>query len=140
MDEYFLDTGIFMYAAGKEHEYKQPCINILQKVKENTFISIIDTEVIQEILYRYHHIGLEESALELSWSILELVSIVLPVSQEDIKLALFYYKKYQEFKISPRDFIHLAIMVNNGLTDIISTDQHFDKFEEIKRIDPQEFS
>ena len=138
MDKYFLDTGIFMYAAGKEHEHKQPCIIILQKVKEKTFTSIIDTEVIQEILYRYHRIGMRESVLELSWSILDLVTIVLPVSQEDVKLALFYYKKYQKFDISPRDFIHLAIMINNGLTDIVSTDHHFDKFEEVTRVDPRE--
>jgi len=136
MDDLFLDTSIFMYAAGKPHEYKLPCIDILNMVNDRTHDFVIDTEVIQEILYRYHHIGLPESALELAWNVLDLVPVILPVSTEDVKLTLFYYKKYREYNLPPRDCIHLAVMVNNGLKDIVTADRHFDHVEEVNRIDP----
>jgi len=33
MNEYFIDTNIFMYAAGKPHEFKEPCVDILSRVQ-----------------------------------------------------------------------------------------------------------
>ena len=36
-----------------------------------------------------------------------------------------------------RDVIHVAVMQNNGLTEIISTDAHFDLIEGITRLDPK---
>ena len=49
MDEYFIDTNIFMYAAGKPHEFKEPCIDILSRVQSGKLKAGIDTEVFQEI-------------------------------------------------------------------------------------------
>jgi len=139
MNDYFLDTCIFMYAAGKEHRYKRPCVDILKMAREGLSTFHIDTELIQEILYRYYHLGMIDSALELSWSVLDLLPEVLSVSLADVKLALFYNKKYQKLGIPPRDFIHLAVMLNNGIDKIVTADQHFNKFEEVQRIDPVDF-
>ncbi|MBW2740444.1 MAG: type II toxin-antitoxin system VapC family toxin [Deltaproteobacteria bacterium] len=51
MNEYFIDTNIFMYAAGKPHEFKQPCVDILSRIQSGELKAAIDTEVFQEILY-----------------------------------------------------------------------------------------
>ena len=42
-------------------------------------------------------------------------------------------------QMAPRDWLHLAVMLNNGITDIISADRHFDDIEGITRLDPREF-
>lgn len=139
MNDFFLDTCIFMYAAGKEHRYKRPCVEILKMARDGPSTFHIDTELIQEILYRYYHLGMIESALELSWSVLDLLPVVHSVSLADVKLALFYHDKYKKLEIAPRDFVHLAVMVNNGLDKIVTADKHFDKFEEVQRIDPIDF-
>ena len=55
-DPIFLDANIFMYAAGKEHIYKQPCVQILQGVESQQIVGVANVEVLQELLYRYHHI------------------------------------------------------------------------------------
>jgi predicted nucleic acid-binding protein len=39
--------------------------------------------------------------------------------------------------MAPRDWLHLAVMLNNGITEIISVDRHFDDIEGITRIDPR---
>jgi hypothetical protein len=128
-----------MYAAGRPHDYKHACIDILSHIEKGNIEAAIDTEIIQEILHRYHSIGLHKEAIKLSWNILDLGIEILELKTKDLELALHYYEKYYREGIYPRDAIHTAVMVNNDLTEIISTDKHFDKIEEVKRIDPKDF-
>lgn len=107
---------------------------ILSKIEEKRLDVAIDTEILQEILYRYNHLNLKEQGTELAWNTLDLVSEVFNVTRKDAETALHYYKKYT--RITPRDAIHIATMVNHELEEIISTDKHFEAVEEVKRIDP----
>lgn len=136
MTEYFLDTNIFMYAAGKPHEFKEPCISILSKVQSGELNAAIDTEVFQEILYRYHHINLSDKGVDLAWSMMDIRFDVLPVTKKVIEVSLYFYQQYQNKGISPRDIIHVATMVQNDIKKIVSVDRHFDVIEEVQRIDP----
>jgi predicted nucleic acid-binding protein len=43
MNEYFIDTNIFMYAAGKPHEFKEPCVAILSRVQKSSRKFYTDT-------------------------------------------------------------------------------------------------
>ena len=79
--EYFLDTNIFMYAAGKPHKFKEPCVTVLSSVASGDLSAAVDTEVFQEIMYRYHHINLAEKGVDLAWSIADLGIDVLPVTK-----------------------------------------------------------
>lgn len=136
MTDYFLDTNIFMYAAGKPHKYKQPCIEILSKTESGGINAIVDTEVFQEIIYRYHHIDLADKGTDLAWSIMDIGIDILPVTKKDIEVSLYYYLKYRKDGITPRDMIHVATMLNSDTAKIISVDKHFDVIEEVERIDP----
>jgi predicted nucleic acid-binding protein len=136
MSEYFLDTNIFMYAAGKPHEFKEPCISILSKVQSGELNAAIDTEVFQEILYRYHHINLSDKGVDLAWSMMDIGFDVLPVTKKVIEVSLYFYQQYQNKGISPRDIIHVATMMQNDIKKIVSVDRHFDIIEEVQRIDP----
>lgn len=134
---YFLDTNIIMYSAGKEHSLQVPCQNIISLITENRLSVIINTEVCQEILYRYSSIQMVEKAIELTTRIMDLVDSVLPVTGIEIETAMSLLKKYPT--IDSRDAIHAASMLNYGIKEIISTDKHFDILTEIKRIDPLNF-
>ena len=136
MSEYFLDTNIFMYAAGKPHEFKEPCIAILSKVQSGELNAAIDTEVFQEVLYRYHHINLSDKGVDLAWSMMDIGFDVLPVTKKVIEVSLYFYQQYQNKGISPRDIIHVATMMQNDIKNIVSVDRHFDVIEEVQRIDP----
>ena len=136
MVDYFLDTNIFMYAAGKPHKFKEPCVTVLSSVASGDLSAAVDTEAFQEIMYRYHHINLAEKGVDLAWYITDLGIDVLPVTKKDIEIALYYYQKYQKSGVSPRDIIHVATMLNSGIGMIVSVDKHFDMIEEVNRIDP----
>jgi len=59
---------------------------------------------------------------------------VFPVMPQDTDKALELLKNHPP--ITSRDAIHAATMINNGIKEIISTDNHFDLIAGIKRIDP----
>lgn len=134
----FLDVNVPMYAAGKSHRYKQSCVGILTQIEEGSINVAIDVEIIQELLYRYHSLGFYKEALELAWNLLDLDIDILELNKKDIEMALYYYQKYYKMRIPPRDALHTAVMVKNGLKEIISTDKHFDRIEEVERIDPMD--
>ena len=133
----FVDANLVMYALGGPHPLRDPCRIIFEKIKMQEFPIVTNTEVLQEILYRYFSIG--RSALgEIAYrSIVGLSLHVFPIKIEDTDRALELLKTYKN--ITSRDAIHAATLMNNGIKEIISTDLHFDLIPEIKRIDPTDF-
>ena len=43
-DLYFIDTNVVMYAAGKEHFYKLPCLKILNDIESGRIRAAVNTE------------------------------------------------------------------------------------------------
>ncbi|MEN3002631.1 MAG: type II toxin-antitoxin system VapC family toxin [Armatimonadota bacterium] len=133
-----LDVNIVMYAAGREHPYKAPCQAILTQIAQGNLIVAIDVEIIQEILHRYGAQGRHNEAVQLATDLLTLVPLVYPVTAQDVHRAIELFQRYAPQGIRSRDVIHIAIMLNNGIHEIISTDKHFDMVADIRRIDPME--
>ena len=135
MKVYFIDTNIPIYASGKKHPYKEPCQKIIFDIAESKLIAFTNTEVFQEIIYRYFSINELSLGHKIFENFYSLISPnILSVNPDDILLAQALSKKYHSIK--PRDLLHAATMINNNLEDILSTDKDFDKIKEINRIDP----
>jgi hypothetical protein len=141
----FIDTSIFMYARGKDHPLKAPCSNIILNIgKEGALGSyggpVINTEVLQEILYRYVMIEKADIGLSICRDIEALEVDILPVTREDMNRAFELFERYKAKSLPPRDLIHASVMINNGLSHIISADKHFDSIKEIKRVRPEQYA
>lgn len=133
--KYFIDTNVIMYAAGKEHKYKEPCSKILYDINNNFNCSFfINTETIQEILYRYTKIDLKKFGIKLANYVIKLFDNISAITIEDVKQSISLMEKY-DFLIS-RDALIIANMIGNNIKNIISTDKVFNKIAEIIRIDP----
>jgi predicted nucleic acid-binding protein len=131
---FFLDANVIMYSLGSSHPYKEPCKNILEKIKSGDIRAITNTEVLQEILHRFFSIGKPDIA-EIGYaSMIRLCLTILPVTLAETDRALELMKATRA--ITSRDAIHAATMINNDIKEIISTDSHFDLIPGIKRIDP----
>ncbi len=133
----FIDTSIPMYAAGKEHRFKAACVDILDAVVRKTLEAYTDTEVFQETLYRYFNIGRREIGLQ----VFDLFSTimngsVLPVRHKDMVQARLLSENEETSGLSPRDLVHLAVMLNNGIDTIFTTDRGFEKVSGIKVVTP----
>ena len=131
---FFLDANVIMYSLGSSHPCKEPCKSILAKIKSGEIRAVTNTEVLQEILYRYFSIGKPDIA-EIGYaSMIRLCLTILPVRLAETNQALELMKANPA--ITSRDAIHAATMINNGVKEIISTDSHFDIIPGINRIDP----
>jgi len=126
-----------MYAAGEDHPYKTSCVWLMTEIAEGRIPVAIDTEIIQEVLYRYGAIGHWQIGATMATNLLDVVPTICPVLVADVRKAVELFKQYAKRGVKARDLIHVAVMLNNELTKIISTDVHFDRVEGIARLDPQ---
>jgi predicted nucleic acid-binding protein len=135
----FLDVNIPMYAAGRPHPYKDSCTRVMEAVANGHLAAAIDTEIIQEILYRYGSLRQWELAVNMASDVMTLASVVYPITAEDIHLTIDLFAGYAYQGVTARDLIHVAVMKSNSLQVIVSVDEHFDQVEGITRIDPAQF-
>jgi len=134
---FFVDSNIIMYAVGAEHAYRSACLDALDRIVRESLQAIVSSEVHQEVLHRYMSIGLPDKAREVSAKLETIIPATLPVTLADIRRVRQLGERYSGLKA--RDLIHAAVMLENGLTRILSTDRHFDRLAEIVRIDPHDF-
>lgn len=137
---YFLDVNIAMYAAGAEHPLKAPCAAVLQMAVDGQIEIIIDAEIIQEVLHRYGALQRWETAKTVAESLFTLASSVLPVGEVEMRRTLRLFELYAPSGIRARDLLHVAVMQENNLSKIISTDTHFDRISGITRLSPTDIT
>ncbi len=130
----FLDTNIFLYAAGGPHPEREACAGLLQRIGEGALEATVNTEVVQELLFVLARRGRRREGLKLARSVLSLFPGLLPVTREDMLRACDLLERYPRLPV--RDAIHVATMLNNGLQTVVSVDSDFDQVAGIRRVPP----
>lgn len=128
----FIDSNIPMYVAGTEHPNRAPSLRFLQSVRQGEVEACTSTEVLQEILYRYHALGRLDLAGTVYDLFVALVPEVLPVTLADTDLARDLLASTAG--ISARDAVHGAVMINNGVEHVATFDKGFDRIGRVTRI------
>lgn len=136
-DSFFLDADIFLYASGRPSPHKNTCLEMLEGAASGDYSMRTSTEVVQEVLHRYSHIGRRDFGIELARRILNAFGPVIAVQHRDVNMAAEIMVRYP--RVRSRDAIHVAVALNNGIRQIISTDRDFDIIKEIDRIHPADF-
>lgn len=133
-DLHFIDTNILMYAVGTPHAYKNSCLEILRRASEGQIAIATDVEVFQEVAYRYWHQRIFQKAVEVLNQFQILFDEIFPVEKEHLKA---YYKLLEKYPaLSPRDAIHIAVMQQNGVKKIYTTDRDFQAVPGIIALEP----
>ena len=132
----FLDTNIQVYAAGRPHELKQPCLEVLRLAADYRTTFITDAEVLQELLHRYLALrSWEPQGRESFASFTQLMEErVEPIYTEDVEQAARLVGQYPG--LDARDLLHTAVMQRLDISRIISADGGFDQLTDIERLDP----
>lgn len=134
----FLDTNIPMYAAGREHPLREPARRVIRSVARGELDAFTDAEVFQEILSRYLRTDEPAAAFAVFDSFLRLMTgRVLPIDIVDMMRARALAEERPS--LSPRDYVHWAVMDRHGIPVIVSADRHFDDIALIERVDPTVF-
>ena len=128
----FVDSNIPMYVAGRDHPLRGPALRFMTRVRDGDVQACTSTEVLQEILYRY--VGLQRLDLAASVydSFVQLCPAVLPVALSDTDRARELLQG--PAGISVRDAVHAEVTLNNGVTEIATFDEGFDRIAGVSRV------
>lgn len=130
----FLDTNVFLSAAGSAHAEKEACVSVLRRVASGSLEATTNSEVVQEILYVLARRGRREDAVVLARRVASLFPDLLPVTRDDVLGACDLVERYPGLAV--RDAIHAASMLRNGIKRVISVDADFDQIRELRRVEP----
>ncbi len=131
----FIDANVPIYAAGRDHPYKEPCARILRVLADAPQYFVTNSEVLQEIMHRYLVSRRWTLGREVVQAFAEAMhGHIESVHAEDITLATELADRYPG--LNARDLVHASVMQRLGVDRIISADTDFDRLEGIDRLDP----
>ena len=129
-----LDANIFMYAAGRESPQRLPCQRLLDRIVAGEGpATCTNTEVLQEILHRYRALKVPEVGFQLFDAVSHLGIPILSVTDRAMAEARRLLEAYPS--LSTRDGVHLGVMKEYGLEEILSYDGGFSDVPWVKRLE-----
>jgi hypothetical protein len=131
----FIDANVPIYAAGRSHPLKEPCIQVLLLAAEYPQAFVTDAEVLQELLHRYLALRLWPQGREVFRRFAELMhERVEAVHASDVQRAGELADTHGE--LGGRDLLHAAVMQRLNVANIVSADAGFDRLLDVERLDP----
>ena len=121
-----------MYLVGSPHPHKADAQRLLEKLITDRERLVTDAEVLQEILHRYVAIDRRDAIQPAFDALLGLVDEVLSVDRGAVERAKQIVLGYRQ--LSARDAVHLSVMEQNGIHQILSFDSGLDAFPGISRL------
>lgn len=121
-----------MYLIGAPHPHKSDAQRWLEKLVSDRQRLVTDAEVLQEILHRYVAINRRDAIQPAFDALLGVADQVLPVDRRVAERAKEIVLGRRH--MSARDAVHLAIMEQHGIEQILTFDSGFDGFPGITRL------
>ena len=121
-----------MYLVGASHPHKADSQRLLEKLITDRQRLVTDAEVLQEILHRYVAIDRRDAIQPAFDTLLGVVDQVFTVDRKVVERAKNIVLGYRQ--LSARDAVHLSVMEQNGIDQILSFDAGFDVFPGITRL------
>ena len=134
MRRFLFDTGVFIYALGGEHLYREPCRAILREMRGGQLPGEASVELIHEFAYvRCRKSVTRRDAAESARDIADMCRLHM-VEPSDIERAMDLWCEHE--RLDMRDAIFAAQALNRDIDAILSTDRGFDGIPGLERIDP----
>ena len=127
-----IDSNIPMYLVGAPHPHKRDAQRLLEKLISDRQRLVTDAEVLQEILHRYVAINRRDAVQPAFDALLGIVDQVLPIDRAAAERAKEIVLGHPQ--MSARDAVHLAVMEQHSIEQILTFDTGFDGFPGIKRL------
>lgn len=121
-----------MYVVGRAHPLKQAAEDLLEVAIASEQRLVTSAEVLQEILHRYVAIDRRGAIQPAFDALLQLVDEVVAIEEDDVLRARDLALASRT--LSSRDALHVAVMVRQGISRIMSFDAGFDRVPGIVRL------
>ncbi len=128
----FVDSNVPMYLVGSAHPHKVDAQRLLEQLISERRRLVTNVEVLQEILHRYVSID-RRDMIQLAFdALLAVVDEVFSVQASTVGLAKAIVLARR--KLSARDALHLAVMEEQGVSEILTFDAGFDGYPGVTRL------
>jgi len=127
-----VDSNIPMYLIGGHHPHKTEAQRLLEKLIRDRQRLVTDAEVLQEILHRYVAINRRDAIQPAFDALLGMTDQVLAIDRKVIERAKQIVLEYR--RLSARDAVHLSVMEQNGIEQILSFGPGYDSFPGVARL------
>jgi len=127
-----VDSNIPMYLIGASHPHKSDAQRLLERLVSERQRLVTDAEALQEILQRYVAIDRRDAIQPAFDALLGIVDQVLAVDGTAAERAKEIVLGHRQ--LSARDAIHLAVMEQHGIEQILSFDSGFGGFPGVTRL------
>lgn len=127
-----VDSNIPMYLIGAPHPHKSDAQRLLERLVSERQRLVTDAEVLQEILHRYVAIDRRDAIQPAFDALLGIVDEVLAVNGAAAARSKEIVLGHRQ--LSARDAVHLAVMEQQGIEQILSFDSGFDGFPGVTRL------
>ncbi len=121
-----------MYLIGTPHPRKVDTQRLLEQLSSERRRLVTDAEVFQEILHRYAAIDRKEAIQPAFDALLAVVDDVFSVQRSSVERAKAIVLARR--RLSARDALHLAVMEEQGVSEILTFDAGFDGYPGITRL------
>jgi len=121
-----------MYLVGSPHPHKADAQRLLKKLITDRERLVTDAEVLREVLPRYVAIDRRDAIQPAFDALLGRVDEVLSVDRGAVERAKQIVLGYRH--LPARDAVHLSVMEQNGIHQILSFDSGLDAFPGISRL------
>jgi len=128
----FIDSNIPMYLVGRDHPHKAEAVRLLEAAIAAEERLVTSAEVLQEILHRYVAIDRRDAIQPAFAALLDVADEVLAIEEDDVLRARDLVIRAKG--LSARDALHVAVMVREGITRVMSFDAGFDRVPGIVRL------
>ena len=136
----YVDSNIFIYPVIYDKSVEKKALsarNILVKIAGGLLEAATGALTWDELTWVVRKTLGIKIAIDQGKKFLEFPNLkILPIDEKVIKTA---QKIAERYKLKPRDSIHAACALANGIKEILSDDPDFDKVEEIKRIELEKY-
>ncbi len=139
---YYIDTNVFIYAIENHPRYGRACTKILRDVQEKRIevsASVLVLVEIISVLVRLNKVlsSKDEAKLVIRDNISAVQS--MPITWMDLDFLIIERASTYDYAINGVDYLHVATMDVNSITEVLSADQELDRVKSIKRIDPNDY-
>jgi predicted nucleic acid-binding protein len=130
----FIDANVPIHAAGTPHEYKVPCLDLMDALAAGKLHGVTSVEVLIEVVQHYARRRRHDLASFVADRLVLAVEHVIGVDLRDIQEMTELL--LQSDQLPARDALHIAVMQRHGLTHIVTADRHFAAVPGITALDP----
>lgn len=129
-----LDTTVLIYSVGARHEYREPCIAILDAIRSGRLAATTTIEVIQEFAHVRARRHGRENAAKLATSMASILSPLRECDRGHLDDGLELWRRHD--RIGAFDSVLAAVALDTKHATIVSADRGFAGIEGLHHVFP----